>query len=125
MIPNPKQQLLIWWILWGAFLAGLFVIYFTLGSISLQAFAASGTTTAWLAAAIPVFISVIIRWLILPRASTVPGALAVFVVGITMAEATCFLGIFLFPAHKLELFVLSVLGIFQYLPYFAGRHINS
>ena len=125
MIPNPKQQLLIWWILWGAFLAGLFVIYFTLSSISLQAFSASGTSVAWPAAAIPVFLSVIIRWLIFPRASTVPGALAVFVVGITMAEATCFLGIFLFPAHKLELFVLSALGIFQYLPYFAGRYINS
>lgn len=125
MIPNPKQQLLIWWILWGAFQAGLFLIYFTLSSTSLQASAASGTTVAWLAAAIPVLLSVIIRWLILPRAWTAQGALSIFVVGIAMAEATCFLGIFLFPAHKLELFVLSALGIFQYLPYFAGRYIGS
>ena len=123
MTLGPKQQVLVWWILWGAFQSGLFLIYFLLGSTSIQASPSSESSFGWLAAAIPVVLSAIIRWLVLPHARNVQGALQIFIIGICLAEATCFLGLFLFPAHKLGLFVISALGIFQYLPYFAGRYI--
>jgi len=120
---DPKQQVLVWWVLWGAFQSGLFMIYFMLRGTSIQATPVSGSSLLWLAAAIPVLLSAIIRWLVLPHARNSQGALQIFIIGICLAEATCFLGLFLFPAHNLALFVISALGIFQYLPYFAGRYI--
>ena len=44
-----------------------------------------------------------------------------FVAGIAFAEASCFLGLFIFPAHQKELFILSALGILQFIPFFARR----
>ena len=63
----------------------------------------------------------IIRWVVLPRIGNAQAALALFMFGLAIAEATCFLGLFIFPAHKQELFALSVLGIVQFVPHFARR----
>ena len=52
-------------------------------------------------------------------------AFPLFVMGIALAEMPCFLGIFLFPSHMQELFALSALGIFQFVPFFAGRYFPS
>jgi hypothetical protein len=120
MTNQSNQQLIIWWVLWAALLSGIFIFYFVLGGTAGAPNSAT-SPVVWLAGVVPVMISVLIRWLILPRTHTAQAAVLYFVVGIVMAEATCFLGLFLFPAHKLELFILSVLGIFQFIPFFARR----
>jgi hypothetical protein len=121
MINQPKQQLIVWWVLWAAFLAGVFVMYFAMGS-GLGTSVLAASSTLWPAAAVPVVISIVIRWLVLPRAQNALSALQIFVVGIVLAEVTFFLGMFIFPAQKLALFILSALGIFQFIPFFARRY---
>jgi hypothetical protein len=47
------------------------------------------------------------------------------IVGIGLAESVTFLGLFLFPSHRLDLFVLSALSIFQFIPTYARRLLAS
>jgi len=121
MNSSSSPSVLVWWILWAAFLSGVIVMYQVLGArpASSPGLAPGGM---WIVAATPVALSVVLRWVVLPRIPARATAFPLFIVGIAMAEAALFLGLFLFPAHKQELFYLSVLGIAQFAPYFAGRY---
>jgi len=66
-----------------------------------------------------------VRWSVLPMLKDAQKALPVFVVGIALAEMSCFLGLFIFPSHQMPLFIASVLGIFQFIPLFVGRYFND
>ena len=76
----------------------------------------------WLAALGPLALSIIIRWVILPRIRDAQTALTFFIVGIAFAQSVCFMGIYIFPAHKEQLLVCSLAGIFQFIPYYVGRY---
>ena len=124
MTNQPRQQLIIWWVLWSAFMVGIGIIYFFLNPTA-GAPNPNASPTSWLAATVPVVISVIIRCLVLPRAEDALTALPLFIVGIAMAESACFLGLFIFPEHKLELFVISVLGSFSSFHFSPGRYFDN
>lgn len=121
---QAKSQLVVWWALWATFQTGIFFFYFFLGGMK-PAPEAGSNSIAWLAGVAPFVISTLIRWLILPRTTQAQSALVLFVLGIALAEACCFLGLFIFPDHKLELFILSFLGILQYVPIFAYRYTGD
>ncbi|MHA3771767.1 hypothetical protein ACXR0O_09555 [Verrucomicrobiota bacterium sgz303538] len=121
--PTAKQQLLVWWVLWFAFQSGIGIIYYFLGRSM-----PNGVTPnelPWLIGVVPVFISALIRWVVLPKFRTPDQALPWFVIGIAFAETSTFLGIFIFRSHQQDLFILSVLGIFQFIPIFARRFFES
>ncbi len=122
-----KSQLIVWWYLWAAFQIGIFTIYHFMGGKTAAdpTPLAAPEPTIWLVAAVPFALSVLIRFLVLPRMKNSALALPVFVVGIGLAEATCFLGLFIFPSHQRELFILSALGIFQYIPVYAHRFFRN
>ena len=121
MSDNGRQQLIVWWVLWAAFQIGILIIYQVLGSSPSTASSPGSDSQLWLAALAPVVLSTIVRWGALPRSTSAVAALPMFIVGIAMAESACFLGLFIFPQHKEELFVASALGIFQFIPFFARR----
>jgi hypothetical protein len=121
MTNQAKQQLTVWWVLWATFQTGIFVFYHFLGSTGAGPQPPTAESPVWLAAIAPVALSAIVRWLVLLRAQSAQTALLLFILGIAMAEATCFLGLLIFPAHKQELLMLSALGIFQFIPFFARR----
>ena len=125
MTNESKQQLIVWWVLWAAILTGIFVIYHYLGGTAAPSRSPSRDSLSWLAGLAPFAICSIIRWVVLPRIGNAQAALALFMFGLAIAEATCFLGLFIFPAHKQELFALSVLGIVQFVPHFARRFYAS
>ena len=124
MKEQDKQQLIVWWIMWAAFQAGIFMIYHFIGGPR-SSVAQPDSSPTWLAGLVPVGVSSIIRWQVLPRVPNAQAALPLFIVGIAMAEATCFLGLFLFPPHQRELFLFSALGIFQFIPFFARRYFGD
>ena len=115
--------LLVWWLFWAAFQSGVCVFYFFLGGRGARVTppAESAGSILWMIALGPFFLSIVIRWLLLARENDAQRAFMLFILGIAFAEAVCFIGLFLAPAHKLELFLLSALGIFQFIPYFATR----
>ena len=119
--PRIKAQLLVWWILWSSILAGLCVIYFaTVGGKPLPAPSAAEFSRNLLGF-VPLFVSIIIRWLVLPRYTEPSRALVVFIMGMALAEGCGIMGIFLGGAYRDALFVLGVLGVFQYVPFFAKK----
>ena len=117
---HPKQ-LMVWWVIWFAFLVGIVQIYFIIGRTVESSTANASFNFLGLA---PFVVSSLIRWIVLPKMRRPQSALAMFIVGIAIAESSCFLGLFLFPAHKVELFALSVLGIVQFAPFFARKYFS-
>ena len=116
--PNPR---IVWWVLWAAFQIGIFVIYFNLSKSTLP----KTEPALWQLGFIPVLISGAIRWSLLPLLKDAQKALPALILGMAMAEMTCFLGMFVFPSHKLLLFVASAAGIFQFIPFYAGRFFRA
>lgn len=120
LTPQQRQQLLVWWIIWGAILAGLIIIYFVFARRPPPP-AAPKDVLLNLAGLAPIFVSIIIRWLVLPRIANFQRAFVTSIVGIALAEGCGILGIFLGGPYRDSLFLLGVLGITQYVPLFAKR----
>lgn len=121
---KPLPPHFVWWILWAAFFAGLCQIYYFLAVAPASRPAHPPADSSPFMAALgllPLAASIIVRWAILPRMTSRQQALPAFILGIALAEATCYLGIFFFPAFRLPLFVFSLLGIGQFIPVFAKR----
>lgn len=116
---NGSRNIVVWWVLWAAFLAGIPQFYFLLGSKTPTTSSSIGMAAL---ALIPFFISAVIRWAVLPRMPDAKTAFTIFILGIAIAESVCFLGLFVFPSFKTPLVALSFLGIFQFAPYFAGKY---
>jgi hypothetical protein len=116
-----KQRLMIWWILWGATLTGLIVIYLALGRAKPLPPPSAENQLQGLVGVVPLFISIILRWLVLPRSQDPNRAFVLFVIGVALAEACGILGIFLGGPYRDSLFVLGVLGIGQYVPFYAKK----
>jgi hypothetical protein len=119
--PTPQQQRLVWWVLWAAFQVGIVVLFFVLRKPQ----ASTPTVELWQVGFLPVLISGALRWTLLPMIKDGQKALAVFVIGIALAEMSCFLGLFIFRSHQFPLFIASLLGIFQYIPVFVGRYYGT
>jgi hypothetical protein len=125
MLPGPdavllKRRLLVFWILWGSILIGLVMIYFFLGQGPVKPAVAKDLPLN-LAGIVPLFISVIVRWLVLPRVTQAGSALALFIVGLALSEACGLMGILFGGPYRESLFVLGVLGVTSYVPLFARR----
>lgn len=117
-----KTRLLIWWVLWGSILAGLVLIYlFFAQGRPLPANLPAQESLTGLIGLVPLFISIVIRWLVLPRSREPNRAFVLFIVGVSLAEACGILGIFLGGPYRDSLFVLGVLGVTQYVPFYAKK----
>lgn len=106
------------WIIWLALQSGVFITYTVIGSSAAPS-VASADSPIWQAAFAPVVISTFIRWVVLPRIKSFQSGFTWFVIGMAMAESACIMGLFVFPAHRDELFLTGAVGIFQFIPFFA------
>lgn len=126
-MPDQTKQppAIVWWVIWASMLIGVFVIYFTTSTGVVETSRTPTESPLWMVAFAPFVISSILRWLVLSRVSSAQLAFPLFIAGMALAEATCLTGLFVFPRHSTDLFALSVLGIAQYVPYFASRFTES
>lgn len=116
-----KARLLIWWILWASVLGGLVLIYLFLAQGKPLPPLDSQNPLQGLIGIVPLFVSIVIRWLVVPRSTEPARAFVLFIVGIALAEGCGLLGIFLGGPYRDSLFVLGVLGIIQYVPFYAKK----
>ena len=120
-----RAKLLVWWIVWGAILVGLTMIYFLLGRgpQGPKELPPEKMLTG-LIGLVPMVVSVVVRWLVLPRITEMGRALVIFIIGLGLAEACGILGIFFGGPYRDDLFVLGLFGIVQFMPIFAKNYIE-
>jgi len=118
--PGLRRRLLVWWLLWAATLGGLGLLWLLLARGHAPA-AVGAAPLTHLAGFVPLFVSIILRWLVLPRSTNGGRALVVFIVGLALAEAGGLLGLFLGGPWRDDLFLLAVLGVAQFVPFYAAR----
>lgn len=116
-------MLAIWWILWAAILGGLILLYVFLGRGPVKP-SPDQDVLKNLVGLVPLFVSIVIRWLVLPRFDSLRRALPLYIVGLALAESSGVLGLFLGGAYRDDLFVLGVLGVTQFVPLFARRMLQ-
>jgi len=116
-----KARLLVWWIIWASVLSGLVLIYLLLAQGKPLPPVSRENPLQGLIGLVPLFVSIVIRWLVLPRQTVEGRALVLFIVGLALAEGCGLLGIFLGGPYRDSLFVLGVLGITQYVPFYAKK----
>jgi hypothetical protein len=129
MKPGPdaqrnRTQLLIWWIIWAGILLGLVAIYLLLGRAPAKAPPPGTNPLAGLGGLVPLFVSIVIRWLVLPRYNELKRAFPMFIAGLALAEGCGIMGIFLGGPYRDDLFLLGVLGIAQFMPFFARSYLE-
>ena len=119
--PAPvASQLPVWWIAWAAVLAGLVLVYVFLGRGPVKP--SPDKEVLWnLVGLVPLFVSIVIRWLVLPRFDSLQRAFPIYLVGLALAEGCGILGIFLGGPFRDDLFVLGVLGVTQFVPIFTRQ----
>ena len=117
-----KARLLIWWVMWASSFGFLLMLYLVLAlGKPMPANAVTSELPRNLAGIVPLFISIILRWLVLPRYTQEGRALVVFVIGMALAETCGILGIFLGGPYRDSLWVLGVLGVAQDVPFYAKK----
>lgn len=120
-----RAKLIVWWIIWAAILSGLVMIYFFLGrGQPVPKELSQENMLTGLIGLVPLFISVVIRWLVLPRCTEMSRAFVLFIIGLSLAEGCGILGIFLGGPYRDDLFVVGVFGIVQYIPIFAKNYVE-
>ena len=116
-----KARLLVWWIIWAVSAVGLVMIYLLLAQGKPLPPASTQNPLQGLVGLVPLFVSIVLRWLVLPRVTEPTRAFVFFMAGVALAEACGILGIFLGGPYRDSLFVLGVLGITQYVPFYAKK----
>lgn len=126
MLPGPdaarlRAQLIVWWTLWAGTLVSLVVLWGVFGFLKLTGNQPHANPLVDLIGLVPLFVSIVIRWLVLPRYNDLKAALPMFVAGLALAEGCGLLGIFMGGPFRDDLFLLGALGILQFIPVFARR----
>ncbi|MBI2518659.1 MAG: hypothetical protein HYV95_17430 [Opitutae bacterium] len=123
-LQRARAQLKVWWIVWAALLVGLCALWWFFGFLKLLGNEPHANPLLDLTGLVPLFVSIVIRWLVLPRGIEMARAFVMFITGLALAEACGVLGIFLGGPYRDDLFLLGVLGIAQYAPFFAKRYLE-
>jgi hypothetical protein len=118
---QPVPQKLVWWILWFAFLQGVFIYRLFLVPKAVPGQPLPPDVIPWGVALLPVLASGVLRWNVLPRLRERSHGLFCLIGGVALAEVTCLLAIFLARSHLDLLFAASVLGVLQWAPLYAER----
>ena len=118
---TPRQQQLIMWVLWFAFLNAIIMFRIFLVKPLPVGRLPSPDSFLWVFSLFPALLSGVIRWTILPRQQHVQQGLVCMILGLAFAEATSLIGIFLTPSHLNLLSCASFLAAFQFAPVWASR----
>lgn len=120
-----RAKILVWWTVWASVLSGLTIIYLVCGRMRpLPANLPVDKILTGLVGVVPLFVSVVIRWLVLPRYSEMNRAFVMFVIGLLLAEVGGVLGVFLGGPYRDDLFALGIFGVVQFIPIFAKNYVE-
>ena len=113
---SPVAPIIVWWVLWFAMTNGL---------ILQRVFLGRGLHDAGdlgFIAVIPLVMSAVIRFVVLPRMKTKQKALPLFLAGLATAEACGLIGVLLGGEHRDPLFGAGLVMMLLYIPLFARNY---
>lgn len=123
MLRDPRQraQVKAWWIVWVAMLPVMIGLQLFLPARPAAPVRQASDLFLQLAGVVPLFISIVVRWLALPRFTSLNTAFPLFLAGLALAECCGILGIVFGGPYRDPLFVLGLLGILQFMPVFVRQ----
>ncbi|NBB78827.1 MAG: hypothetical protein GVY36_05190 [Verrucomicrobia bacterium] len=122
---NPKQHALIMWIVWFIQLQAAFIFQLFLGGGFSQGENAETPMALWLwvICLVPLVLATGIRWLLIPKIKQFAQQLVAMIIGLTLAEASVFLSIFLvgpdYPQYQIAILMVAVVALIQFAPSYA------
>ena len=120
----------VFWVIWFAIFNGLFIImFFVGGGFPKGQNEGEGPLALVAVAGVLALASMAIRFLVIPRMSTVTKLLQAMLIGLALAEAVGIIGIVLvgeeFPETRLSLFVTAVSAVAVYAPFYVHALLNK
>jgi hypothetical protein len=116
---HPKRLIL--WIIWSAITIGLCMIYVFLG----QGTAGAHSKDLGIMRVIPMVplaLALLVRFLLIPKFKSLTKVLPLFIIGLSMAEGSGIIAIFLLPhADAVNYFTTAVIVLLMYDPLFANQ----
>lgn len=116
---------MIFWIIWFAIFNGLFILqFFAAGGF--PSGSNEGDVPLW-AVAVPaglLVVAMVIRFLVIPKISSIVALLPAMIIGLALSEGIGILGMFAlgkeFPETRMALFITSVCAVVAYMPIYAN-----
>jgi hypothetical protein len=103
--------------MWAGITTGLIFV-----NSLIQPAAAAGDDSLRYFPLVPFALSVLVRWLLLPRFRNRQKAFPVFIAGLALAEGTGLIGLLLVPSFRQSYFYISLFAFVQYAPIFVGKY---
>ena len=112
---NANSPAVVWWAIWASLLGMVFVI----GGKFLNEPAMG--SLPWFVALVPFCASMLLRFLLLPKATARRKAFVLFILGISMSEMTGLIGVLAANEKRETLLLLALLGIVVHMPTFLKK----
>lgn len=120
---HPKRLVL--WILWFAITSGLCLIYFIIGHGAEVISSKSNAVLRFVPMA-PLALSVLVRFFLLPKIKSLSKVLPLYIVGLSMAEGSGIIAIFLLPHGDATSYLTTALIVLlMYVPLFSDKPEES
>lgn len=127
---NPKNQpqtpvSLVFWMIWFSIFVGLFILqFFVAGGIPKGANVGQAPTLLISIAAVLAVVSMAIRFVVIPKITSIEKLLPAMIVGLALAEGVGFIGMFAlgkeFPETRSALFIASVSAVLAFAPIYVN-----
>lgn len=129
MSEQKPPAALVFWIIWFAIFNGLFILqFFAAGGIPKGDNEGDAPMAIILIAGALALVSVVVRFVIIPKIGTLEKLLPAMIVGLALAESVGIIGMFLigkeFPETRLALFVASVSAVAAFAPVYVTALVD-
>lgn len=115
-LPQSIFARAVWWLIWGGFIAQQLYLHRWTGQDLWTDNSPGFSRTTYAALLLPLLLSVMLRWLVLPRMNSTSNAFGVFVAGLVLAAMSGLSVSFLDVPYKEITFLMCLLGIGEYVP---------
>lgn len=129
-IPSKQPPVpFVFWVIWFAIFNGLFIIqFFAAGGIPKGENVGDAPMTLIAIAGGLAFVSMIVRFIIIPKIDVIEKLLSAMIIGLALAESVGIIGMFLvgkeFPETRLALFITSISAVAAFAPVYVHALLN-
>lgn len=130
MNENFKAPPIIFWAIWGFMFTSIFIYQAFLGGGIPSGKDDGKPEQVFLIICIClIIVSSFIRWVLIPKQKDLAKLLPLMIIGLALGETVQFIQIFIiqkkFPETQLQFFLLGIICVAQYIPFYAKNPVES